>query len=233
MAPKQFLERMTTVTSGGLQLEALFHEGLPRLNPCLIAPPHPAFGGSMDSPVCSELAWAVSRSGRATLRFNYRGVGGSQGKDHVTTPMALEEREDLSAAATHLGETARSSRVHVAGYSFGAWLAADLAIHAPVRMDRLVLVSPPTRFMPFDFAALSRSKVPVLILAGADDSYLDWALLDEARSLPNLVVTRLAGADHFFMKGLVDVGRASASFLAEGDRGELELPEGPDLELER
>src|SRR5258708_170669 len=113
----QFLERMTVIQSEALQLEGLFHEGSV-VPPCLIAAPHPVFGGSMDSPVCSELAWAVSRRKRATLRFNYRGVGASEGRGHVTNPNAREELSDLRNAARSLAAGSGASRVHLAGYSF-------------------------------------------------------------------------------------------------------------------
>src|SRR4051812_21117936 len=94
----QFLERMTAVPNDdGQLLEALFHEGRAPV-PCVIAAPHPVFGGSMDSPVCAELAWAISRKELATLRFNYRGVGGSQGAGHQTQPHASHELSDLRAA---------------------------------------------------------------------------------------------------------------------------------------
>src|SRR3982074_2839247 len=70
----QYLERSAVVGD----LDALYHRGT-REPPCAIAAPHPALGGSMTSPVVAELAWALTRAGHPTLRFDYRGVGASRG----------------------------------------------------------------------------------------------------------------------------------------------------------
>ena len=77
--PGQFLERSVLVKSGELSLDALYHRGH-RAPPCVIAAPHPALGGSMTVPAVAELAWALTRAGFPTLRFDYRGVGASQGR---------------------------------------------------------------------------------------------------------------------------------------------------------
>ena len=65
----------------GAALEGLFLP-VPTLPECgggLVAAPHPLMGGSMDSPVATELAFALEQAGLASLRFNWRGVGGSAG----------------------------------------------------------------------------------------------------------------------------------------------------------
>jgi hypothetical protein len=76
----QFLERPTLIPlDGGLVLEGVSHRG--ELRPgLLVLPPPPIEGSGMDHVVGAELAFAVSRHGHPTLRFNYRGVGGSQGQ---------------------------------------------------------------------------------------------------------------------------------------------------------
>ena len=68
--PGQYLERSLVVG----ELDALYHRGS-RNPPCALASPHPAMGGSMTAPAIAELAWALTRAGHATMRFNYRGVG--------------------------------------------------------------------------------------------------------------------------------------------------------------
>lgn len=229
----QFLERMTLVHSGALRLEALFHEG--RRIPTVIASPHPVFGGSMDSAVCSELAWAVTRRGFSSLRFNYRGVGASQGAGHQTSSSAMEEREDLAAAVQLMLQTGKTPRVHVAGYSFGAWLAAHLAATQPHTVERLVLVAPPTREMPFDWPALSAAGVPTRIIVGTADSHVDHEKLAAVASLPNLQLHRIAEGDHVFLRGLAQVGRLAAEHLGpqmDLDELDLEPDEGPPLELD-
>lgn len=224
----QFLERMTMVQSGPLELDGLFHEGT-RKPGVVIASPHPSFGGSMDAPVCAELAWAITRRGYASLRFNYRGVGASQGKGHVTQPSAMEEREDLRAAVALMQATTRSERVHVVGYSFGAWLVSHLCTLLPRVVDHVVLVSPPTRLMPFDWETFARSGVPGRIIVGTHDTYTDVPALEETARALNLDCQRIAEADHFFLRGLHQVGTLAAEFLAP--HGELlDLPAGEDDE---
>src|SRR3989442_376644 len=78
----QFLERPTLVPVGDLVLEGLWHRGEHR-PPLLIIPPKPVQGGSMDHVVAAESSWAVATSGHPTLRFNFQGVGASQGKQSV------------------------------------------------------------------------------------------------------------------------------------------------------
>src|SRR5438445_5965004 len=70
----QYLERSVVIG----ELDALYHRGK-REPSCAIAAPHPALGGSMLSPVVAELAWALTRAGHPTMRFDYRGVGASRG----------------------------------------------------------------------------------------------------------------------------------------------------------
>src|ERR1700682_2555704 len=88
----QYLERSVVV--GGL--DALYHRGA-REPPCAIASPPPALGGSMLAPVVAELAWALTRAGHPTLRFDYRGVGASRGRSRHAAG-SLSPGAKLSAA---------------------------------------------------------------------------------------------------------------------------------------
>jgi alpha/beta superfamily hydrolase len=199
---------MVVVRSGELALEGLYHRGrLPP--PTVVAAPHPQQGGSMDSPVVAELAWAITRAGHATLRFNYRGVGASAG----SWSGGPGELDDLAAAVDSLRETAGADRVAVAGYSFGAWAAVEVARRRE-DVGWLVLVAPPTRL--FDFGGLPRVEARVLAIHGGLDALVDPASLDRLlaplgergrrREVPE--------ADHWFTRGLAAVGREAVSFLA-------------------
>jgi alpha/beta superfamily hydrolase len=121
VAPGQFLERSVAIPTGsGLVIDGLYHRGV-RGPACVIAAPHPALGGSMTVPAINELAWALTRAGHPTLRFDYRGVGASQGQSRHKgalleewsgglpriEPGALaDEVADLRAAGAQLAETA-------------------------------------------------------------------------------------------------------------------------------
>jgi alpha/beta superfamily hydrolase len=173
----------------------------------VVAPPHPLFGGSMESPVLNEIAYACTKAGIASLRFNWRGVGASVG---VPSGDVADAEADYAAAVAHMGETV-SGPIVACGYSFGAGAAARGAFSDP-RIDRLILVAPPPAMLPPDaFARLAR---PVLVMVGECDSLVEPALLGE-------LVERAGGAqleviplaDHFFGAGLADLGRVAADWL--------------------
>lgn len=264
MQPGQFLERAVVVQSGAVALDGLFHRGA-RAPACVIAAPHPALGGSMAVPAINELAWALTRAGHPTLRFDYRGVGASQGRSRhlasletlpprITPAGIAEEVEDLLAAADQLrasvrleGEGALGARpVCAIGYSFGACVA--LAARSDPRVERLVLVAPPTRLG--ELEAIAQVQKPLLVVCAQHDGLADreelrrW--LEPLGGRAKLEV--IAHADHAFRRGLPELGRTVASWLrggaplppparaeAEGDEEpfvELELEEGPPLDLD-
>src|SRR5207253_7708684 len=105
--PGQYLERSVVVG----ELDALYHRGK-REPPCVLASPHPALGGSMIAPVIAELAWALTRAGHPTLRFDYRGIGASRGESrHEAGSMQIgdvsDEVEDLYKITDQLLATTR------------------------------------------------------------------------------------------------------------------------------
>lgn len=186
-------------------LEALSHRG-DRAPALLLCPPLPASGGSMDSPVLAELAFAAVRAGHPTLRFNYRGVGASQG-----APPAYDGcLEDARLALEHLRANTGGMAACVCGYERGANLALDLARRGAPEIVAAVAVGP----LEIDIAALQAVAVPILFIAGRDDPMVDRLRLADhcAASGDRLVV--VAGADHVFKRGLSEVGRATAEFLA-------------------
>lgn len=197
-------------------LDGLYRAGAsPAAGAVLIAPPHPLYGGSMESPVVTEIAFAAARAGLASLRFDWRGVGASGG-----TPSG-EPRDhdaDYLAALQHLADTHPGS-LCAAGYSAGAAAAARVAMRAP-RVTSLLLVAPPTAML--DAAALEAFRGRVLLVAAEHDRI---APPDALRALAErLVAARFecaAEADHFFGTGLAALGRAAAAWLAAEDSDEV------------
>jgi uncharacterized protein len=189
--------------SGGFALEALSHRG-ERAPPLLLCPPHPSLGMSMDAPVLAELAFAASRAGHATLRFNYRGAGASQGP--------LSDRaaclEDARAAAEHLRLNAGAEEIAVAGYDFGAEIALELARELG-EVARLVLIAPVSRR--YDYSPVAAIAAPVLIAVGARDELVDYAAMS---ALAADFLEVIPEADHVFSRGLTELGRLVARFLA-------------------
>ncbi len=195
--------------ASGETLEGIFLAGAPDDDRgAVIAPPHPLYGGSMDSPVASEIAFACHQSGIATLRFNWRGVGASAGEPSGDEAIA---DEDYAAALAHMAETAAGVLL-ACGYSFGA-AAAVRAAERSARVRRLVLVAPPPALIaPPRIAAL---RARTLVLAGDRDSFVPIAALEAAFSgAANVSLSVLRGADHFFMDGLGALGREVAEWLA-------------------
>lgn len=245
----QFLERSVVVKSGALSLDALYHRGS-RAPPCVIAAPHPALGGSMTVPAIAELAWALTRAGFPTLRFDYRGVGASQGRSrHVPGEGRIgqvdDEVQDLRASLDQLVQSTGSASACAVGYSFGA--AVVLAAAGDATVSRLVLIAPPTAA--WDFSALASVHKPLLVVCAHHDDLCDRSRLKLPAGAQLAVI---AHADHSFLRGLQELGRTVAAWVgsgttapdlpvreAAGDAGETEFrevelleSEGPALELD-
>lgn len=176
----------------------------------IVAAPHPLMGGSMLSPVATEIALAASDSGHVALRFDWRGVGASAGKPSGEVGDA---DVDTLAALDFMRESVDGGIV-ACGYSWGALAVARTCLAAP-RVKRLVLVAPPPTLL--EREALARAGRPVLIVAGDRDGYVPLeplrALIDGIAGV-ELVV--LPDVDHFFMSGLAGLGGHIRRWLTDG-----------------
>jgi alpha/beta superfamily hydrolase len=214
--PGQYLERSLVVGD----LDALYHRGR-RDPPCVLSSPHPALGGSMVAPVVAELAWALTRAGHATMRFDYRGVGASRGHSrHVAGSLRIgevsDEVVDLFTVTDQLLATANAPAACAIGYSFGAKVALEAARDA--RISHLVLVAPPNRLA--EFGALATMEKPVLVVCAHHDPWCDRQAL---RTPEGARVEVIPASDHFFARGLTELGKAVATWL-RADRPELVAP---------
>src|SRR5687767_13450694 len=139
----EYLERAVVIPGTHGTLEGLFHRGA-KQPPMLIAPQHPLGGGSMESAIIAELAWAVTRKGHATLRFNYRGVGASEGSFTDVEASIL----DATDAAEHLKESVDAKTIAIAGLGYGASVAARLALSGSTGIEMLILIAPDPAELP-------------------------------------------------------------------------------------
>lgn len=209
---KKVQERMVVIPAAGdAMIEGLYHKGeradLPGM---VIAAPHPRMGGSMDSPVVAEIAFASARDQRPTLRFNYRGVGASRGVLAGTDGIA--EVEDFHIAAAELRATTGVRGVVAAGYSFGARIALSAA-HVDPEIVAVVLVAPPTTL--FVFEDLAELRVPVLVVFGDLDPHVDRARISALAAQSGASrIEVISGANHVFSEGLVTLSKAINGFLA-------------------
>ncbi len=194
----QYLERPALVPVGGLVLEGLWHRGS-KTPPVLVIPPPPE-GGSMDHVVCAELAWAAARAGRPVLRFNFRGVGASQG----VRGDAASRLEDAAGALRLLRENAATVEVAVAAVGESAVTALGLAGAHP-GIVAIALVSPPPA------ALAARPAVPVVCIVGEDEPGRAGLVASVGEAGGRVEV--VPGADGRFQRNLPDVGRLALRWL--------------------
>ncbi len=180
----------------------------------VVAGPHPLLGGDMRNNVVVGLSEGLAARGVVVLRFNYRGVGGSEGPaidaagclarfwatSHVDDESDF--RFDLAAADDFLRSVTAESPTALIGYSFGCTLLPHrwgmVSDHAPTASEPLVLVAPTIGV--HDYAAYDGLTNPLLVVASEDDFAADASRLrDWFGRLPTrkrLLQPRLD--DHFF-----------------------------------
>ncbi|MCE5263270.1 MAG: alpha/beta fold hydrolase [Deltaproteobacteria bacterium] len=198
-------EEQIIFPAGLLQLEGCYASSAGRERGAVVAHPHPLMGGSLENNVVETLVEAFFQQGYATLRFNFRGVGRSGGRYDE----GVGEQDDLLAAADALRQ--RGVReILLAGYSFGAWIVANLLRRTPLLSDG-VLVSPPIDLMDFNFSGLD-GKIR-LILAGERDPYCDNTRLMERSARIQAPVRLIPGADHFYVGRERELSAALAEYL--------------------
>ena len=187
------MEEKVCFRSGDFELEGLFESGRTNRG-VVITHPHPLYGGNMHNPVVDAIRRAYRIKGVATLRFNFRGTGKSEGQHDNGTG----EQDDLLAALSFLEETGVQT-VDLAGYSFGAWVNA-LMLQREGRSENLVMVSPPVGFV--DFASIGRLPGLRLVVTGSRD---EIAPLDVIRQMlptwnPSAHFDIIDGSDHFYSR---------------------------------
>ena len=156
----------------------------------ILCHPHPIYGGSMFDAVLDTVEQALTPMNLRTLRFNFRGVGSSEGEhDH-----GEGEVNDLLAVVEWLCEAKNPSIVSVAGYSFGS-VVASRGVANNDSVSRVVLVAPPTSSM----ALATDLKLPVRIIVGDADPFVDLPQLQQWQHDQNdAEIVTISGADHFF-----------------------------------
>ena len=204
-------ERMVTIArrdAPAETLEGIFLAAAPGgARGAVLAPPHPLYGGSIENPVLTELAYACTKAGLASLRFNWRGVGASAGEPSGS---AADADADYGAALDHLAETVAGPLL-AGGYSFGS-AAALRAAAASARVERLLLVAPPPALVPP--AAIAASGRRTLVLVGEYDTLAPAGELSAAfERAPQVELHVIPHADHFFGEGLAEIAHLAAAWL--------------------
>ncbi|ADO71508.1 alpha/beta hydrolase [Stigmatella aurantiaca] len=200
----QFLERSTLIPVGSQVMEGTAHRGAKK-PPLLIIPPRPEEGGGMDHVVAAELVWAAATAGFPTLRFNHRGVGGSQGTAGTGEALVM----DAEAAMRVLLENAQSAHIAVASLHGGAQVALELVSRHPA-VGGICLVAP----VDVAPAALARLDRSLLVVVGDEDKRLPRAALTASvGKAPRGEIEVVDEAGPSFQRNLPQVGRALAEWL--------------------
>ncbi len=150
----------------------------------------------MHNSVVEAILNAMWELGYATLRFNFRGVGRSEGT-HDGGPGETEDAVEAVRFITRLPGMSRDGVV-LAGYSFGAMVAAQAAVGMP-EVFTVAAVAPPV--LEEGASYLGRAKKRLIIVAGEHDLYCPLSELEVLRAslLCPLRIKALAGTDHFFV----------------------------------
>ena len=187
----------------------MLSEGDATRAPLVLCHPHPQYGGSMHDSVLDTISRVAQDRSVTTLRFNFRGVGASDGR----FDRGIGEIDDLLAVLSWLRAEYAPDAVLLAGYSFGSnvvWQALDRA----GSVAQVLLVAPPITAM--RYAARSDLATPLDIIYGDEDTFVATAELEQwaATAAPGARITCIAGADHFFGAAHDALARAVERALA-------------------
>lgn len=164
----------------------------------MILHPHPQFGGTMNNQVIYRLFYMFKERGFAVLRFNFRGVGRSQGQfDH-----GAGELSDAASALDWVQTIHPDARsCWVAGFDFGAWIGMQLLMRRP-EIEGFMSIAPAANLHDFSFLAPCPSSG--LIIHGDVDKVAPMkdvqALVDKLKTQKGIVIDQkiIEGANHFF-----------------------------------
>ncbi|MDO3388335.1 alpha/beta hydrolase [Gilvimarinus sp. SDUM040013] len=175
----------------------------------IVCHPHPLHGGTMNNKVVTTLARAYRDLGIGALRFNFRGVGHSEGKHDN----AIGEVEDLVAVASALLTENPNTPLLLAGFSFGSSIAAQASYRLPCL--HLSLIAPPVPRYVFERAG--KFLAPVCIVQGDDDERVEEpAVRSWAGELSGDVQYHcFVGAGHFFHGRLTELKQVIAKALID------------------
>ncbi|MBW1720619.1 MAG: alpha/beta hydrolase [Deltaproteobacteria bacterium] len=173
------------------KLEGLLEER-PGERALIMCHPHSLYGGEMHNQVVEAVIRAYAEKGYTTLRFNFRGVGGSGG----SYGEGIAETKDVKAALGFLWDRGKKE-IDLGGYSFGAWVCAR-GLDDFEEASRLIMVSPPVSAMDMGFLTF-HPKIK-LVIAGSRDDIGDPTTIQEMVKVwnPDAGFKVIEGADHFY-----------------------------------
>ncbi|MCK9274998.1 MAG: hypothetical protein M0P57_07900 [Syntrophales bacterium] len=203
-------EERVWFTSGSLRLEGLHGKGK-GAGGVIITHPHSQMGGSMDNNVVGTMVSAFLNCGYATLRFNFRSVGMSEG----SFDNGLGEQEDVKAARTFLLEQKVNDPI-LAGYSFGAWVNSKVLAGGEIFQD-FIMISPPIDLLDLDLAALEGKCG--LVICGSRDQFCPIEKLRQESARIGCRLSVVKDADHFYFGYEKEIRSHLEEYLSAGGSG--------------
>ena len=208
-------DALVSIRSGRLDLQGVINSPIdaPSTTPgVVVCHPHPQFGGDMDNAVVAKIAACLKLKGIVTLRFNFRGVGESNGThDH-----GKGELDDLKSALRFLANWPGidKKRIGVAGYSFGAMVALS-GSHELKIAKALAFVSPPGSIL--DNQIKPKKGIPLLFVLGSDDTTMSAQVLNKRLGdvKRHTTVEIVNGATHFWRGREEDAAGIVAKFFEQ------------------
>ncbi|MDQ3964220.1 MAG: alpha/beta hydrolase [Actinomycetota bacterium] len=206
-------EALTLSSTDGLTLEAVVDEPNEPSGVVVMCHPHPHDGGTMNAPLLLALKDALLTGSRAVLRFNFRGIGASEGSSGDGT----DEVADALGAIEFARDRNPALPLALIGWSFGASVAIRSVPDAG-NVSAVIAIAPPVSGRAGYSLGLPdrlETDVPLLVVAGANDTTTDpgkqraWAEANNARFLA------LKGANHFFWAKYDDLAAEVTAFLNE------------------
>lgn len=196
------------------RLEGRYHQSKrPNAPLALLLHPHPQYGGTMNNKVVFTLYQNFARRGFSSLRFNFRGVGRSQGQFD-------NGQGELSDAASALdwmqSRNPNTNTCWIAGFSFGAWVAMQLMMRRP-EISGFISIAPPAS--QHDFSFLAPCPASGMIIHGDKDEVVPQSSVDKlAQKLQkqkNIKIDYriIEGSDHFFMDHLESLNEHVNDYL--------------------
>lgn len=202
--PAGRLEALLDIPSGTTKAAVVF------------AHPHPQYGGTMHTKAVYQGTKGLTRVGCAVLRFNFRGVGRSEGAFDAGDG----EKQDFSAALDYMAAKYASVPLWAAGFSFGAWVALEVGA-VDSRVSLLIGIAPPVvtsvSGMNYAFPNTLESTKPKFFVQGEDDEVCPlegmWSFYGKLHEPKELVV--IDGADHLFDGKTPEVGETLEDLLGD------------------
>ncbi len=195
-------------------LEALLDvpDGIEPKAAVVFAHPLPTHGGTMHTKAVYQGTKGLVRAGCAVLRFNFRGVGKSEG----AFTGGEGERGDFTAALDYMAQRYPALNLWAAGFSFGSWIALETGA-VDERVTVLIGIAPPVTREGYDFAHLRASTKPKFFVQGESDDICPiqdmWKFYGTLPEPKELVV--IDGADHLFDGHTAEVGEALEDLLGD------------------